>query len=241
MTYQIQNGADPNLLDRIFSSVGYGIIKISYGDWQSPTFIYREEEAIITKLQSSVDFSSSRINYTLSCTSNSLSLAATTCDFPAKKAKPSDIIKDLLYNRHYGLLDIFYGMKNRTQVTTKNLIPGDDNQVELEPQIGSNPISYLNYLVSCMTPNTSDPSATLKDGIYKLSIVDDAFKENSPETTICNLLDSKDKEQNKGARIVFSTYPTILNAIDTEKNKDGNRTFTQAHFIRKISHLISLC
>ena len=47
--------------------------------------------------------------------------------FPAKKAKPSDVIKDLLYNRHYGLLDIFYGMKNKTLVTAKNLIPGDDN------------------------------------------------------------------------------------------------------------------
>lgn len=70
----------------------------------------------------------------------------------------------------------------------------------------------------------------LADRIQLVEQAYDAFKENSPETTICNLLDSKDKEQNKGARIVFSTYPTILNAIDTEKNKDGNRTFTPAHF-----------
>lgn len=32
------------------------------------------------------------------------------------------------------------------------------------------------------------------------------------------------------ARIVFSTYPTMLNAIDTAKSKDGQRLFTPAHF-----------
>lgn len=223
MTYQIQNGADPNLLDRIFSSVGYGIIKISYGDWQSPTFIYREEEAIITKLQSSVDFSSSRINYTLSCTSNSLSLAATTCDFPAKKAKPSDVIKDLLYNRHYGLLDIFYGMKNRTQVTTKNLIPSDDNQVELEPQIGSNPISYLNYLVSCMTPNTSDPSATLKDGIYKLSIVDDAFGNlGGPYFKIQKISTNQSIVASSDTYVIDVGYPSDNQVMDFKITNDNS-------------------
>lgn len=223
MTYQIQNGADPNLLDRIFSSVGYGIIKISYGDWQSPTFIYREEEAIITKLQSSVDFSSSRINYTLSCTSNSLSLAATTCDFPAKKAKPSDVIKDLLYNRHYGLLDIFYGMKNRTQVTTKNLIPGDDNQVKLEPQIGSNPISYLNYLVSCMTPNTSDPSATLKDGIYKLSIVDDAFGDlGGPYFKIQKMSTNQSIVSSSDTYVIDIGYPSDNQVMDFKITNDNS-------------------
>jgi len=70
----------------------------------------------------------------------------------------------------------------------------------------------------------------LADRIQLVEQAYDAFREFSPNTTICNLLDPKDKEQNKGARVVFSTYPTILNAIDTEKNKDGNRTFTPAHF-----------
>lgn len=245
MTYQIQNGADPNLLDRIFSSVGYGIIKISYGDWQSPTFIYREEEAIITKLQSSVDFSSSRINYTLSCTSNSLSLAATTCDFPAKKAKPSDIIKDLLYNRHYGLLDIFYGMKNRTQVTTKNLIPGDDNQVELEPQIGSNPISYLNYLVSCMTPNTSDPSATLKDGIYKLSIVDDAFGDlGGPYFKIQKISTNQSIVASSDTYVIDVGYPSDNQVMDFKITNDNswallydyNRRIDQSNYVYYIDN-----
>ncbi len=70
----------------------------------------------------------------------------------------------------------------------------------------------------------------LADRIQLVEQAYDAFRENCPDVTVCNLLDSKDKAENKGARVVFSTYPTILNAIDSEKNKDGNRTFTPAHF-----------
>jgi len=43
-------GDDPNFIDKILSTVGYGKIKISYGDYASPSFIYKEEEAIITKV-----------------------------------------------------------------------------------------------------------------------------------------------------------------------------------------------
>lgn len=33
LVYQIQQGDDPNLVDKVFSSVGYGAtVKISYGD-----------------------------------------------------------------------------------------------------------------------------------------------------------------------------------------------------------------
>src|SRR5699024_1233982 len=34
----------------------------------------------------------------------------------------------------------------------------------------------------------------------------------------------------RNARIVFSTYPTILNAIDDTKSSDGRQLFTPAHF-----------
>ena len=55
----------------------------------------------------------------------------------------------------------------------------------------------------------------------------DDFKNYLPDMSLCNLLSNKD---DKNARIVFSTYPTILNAIDTAKTKDGQRLFTPAHF-----------
>ena len=45
--------------------------------------------------------------------------------------------------------------------------------------------------------------------------------------SLCNLCSNKD---DRNARIVFSTYPTMLNAIDDVKSKDGLRLFTPAHF-----------
>lgn len=55
----------------------------------------------------------------------------------------------------------------------------------------------------------------------------DAFKSYLPDMSLCNLLNNKD---DKTARIVFSTYPTMLNSIDTAKSDDGRRLFTPAHF-----------
>lgn len=55
----------------------------------------------------------------------------------------------------------------------------------------------------------------------------DDFKNYLPDMSLCNLLSNKD---DKSARIVFSTYPTMLNAIDTAKSPDGQRLFTPAHF-----------
>ena len=55
----------------------------------------------------------------------------------------------------------------------------------------------------------------------------EAFKNYLPSMTLCNLLSNKD---DKSARIVFSTYPTMLNAIDVAKNADGQKLFTPAHF-----------
>lgn len=55
----------------------------------------------------------------------------------------------------------------------------------------------------------------------------DDFKNYLPDMSLCNLLSNKD---DKTARIVFSTYPTMLNAIDTAKSDEGKRLFTPAHF-----------
>lgn len=53
------------------------------------------------------------------------------------------------------------------------------------------------------------------------------FKESLPYMSLCNLLSNKD---DVNARVVFSTYPTMLNAIDSMKTDDGSRLFTPAHF-----------
>jgi len=55
----------------------------------------------------------------------------------------------------------------------------------------------------------------------------DDYRNYLPDMSLCNLLSGKD---DKNARIVFSTYPTMLNAIDTAKSDDGKKLFTPAHF-----------
>lgn len=54
------------------------------------------------------------------------------------------------------------------------------------------------------------------------------FKNLLPNLSLCNLLDSKDNPEQ--ARMIFSTYPTMLNAIDETKTKDGRKLFTPGHF-----------
>lgn len=49
-----------------------------------------------------------------------------------------------------------------------------------------------------------------------------------PSLTLCNLLDNKDNPEE--SRMVFSTYPTMMNAIDEAKRKDGKKLFTVGHF-----------
>lgn len=53
------------------------------------------------------------------------------------------------------------------------------------------------------------------------------FRKYLPNMSLCNLCSNKD---NRLARIVFSTYPTIMNAIDRAKNEDGSVLFTPGHF-----------
>jgi type I restriction enzyme, R subunit len=67
----------------------------------------------------------------------------------------------------------------------------------------------------------------LADRTALVSQAKDDFKNYLPDMSLCNLLVNKD---DKNARIVFSTYPTILNAIDSAKNVDGTPLFTPAHF-----------
>lgn len=48
------------------------------------------------------------------------------------------------------------------------------------------------------------------------------------DLSCCSLLDSKDNPEQ--CRMIFSTYPTMLNAIDDKKNSYGERLFTPGHF-----------
>lgn len=55
-----------------------------------------------------------------------------------------------------------------------------------------------------------------------------AFTEHLPNLSTCSLLDHVNG--NPAARAIFSTYPTMMNAIDEMRTADGARLFTPGHF-----------
>ena len=173
MVYAITENDDPNMLERVFSSISNSrTIYISYGDWTLPQYEYKEEEAILTKVSSSVDFTNSKIEYTLTATSSALSLNAGYEDFEATTMKPSDKIKELISNEQFGLKRIFRGMALMDDAQLNTLIAGDDKPVQLKAQKCS-VIDYINYLVSCMTFIEDKNSSDLKSSRYFWATYDD--------------------------------------------------------------------
>lgn len=169
-SYQVRAGEDPNLLDKIFSTATNDRqIILQYGDWNSPSYIYKEEKCIITNITSNLDMNNSCIKYTLNCTSDAIGLASLSYNFPAREAKPSDVLKEMLNSPKYGLKQVFTGM--RTQEIT-SLIASNDKKVQLLAQNGVTPLAYMNYLVNSMVSynNTTTPIQT--SGYY-LTIHDD--------------------------------------------------------------------
>lgn len=177
MEYGITENDDPNMLEKVFSSVSSSReIQLSYGDWNAPAFIYREETAIITKVSSNVDFNNSKILYTINCVSSALSLTAGSFSFGARTAKPSDVLIELLTNESYGLTTIFTGMRNMTKTAISGLIARDDKKVKLQAKESINLLDYISYLVNCMV-SQNDKGGTLKSSNYYWSVYDDISNE----------------------------------------------------------------
>ncbi len=55
----------------------------------------------------------------------------------------------------------------------------------------------------------------------------ESFSQHLPTLSLCNLLNNKD---DINSRMIFSTYPTMMNAIDEIRNAEGQRMFTNGHF-----------
>ena len=173
MVYAITEFDDPNLLERVFSSISdTRKIKLTYGDWTLPQYVYKEEEALLEKVTSSVNFNESRIEYTLQAVSTALSLTTVLEDFSGKICKPSDEIKRLITSERYGIKQLFPGFSGMNDSELNQLISSDDREVELKPQRCS-VLDYINYLVSCMTFKDDSNTSALKTSRYYWSTYDD--------------------------------------------------------------------
>jgi len=174
IVYPITQNDDPNFFEKVFSSVQQTRkIVFSYGDMALPTFIYKNEEALITTVTSSFNMQSNTISYTVSAVS-SAALAKSGCYTFINNGlkKPSDEIKKLLYNKTYGLQEIFYGMNNKALVEEAGLIASDDKAVKLETKTNISALDYLSYLIRCMLPASSN-NKVLQNQFYIMTVVDD--------------------------------------------------------------------
>ena len=177
ISYPVRPIDDPNFFEKVFSSVSSTRkIVFSYGDASMPSYIYKDEEAIITQVQQSFGFgsggsSSAVINYTVQAVSGA-ALGTTGCFTflaPGKKVKPSKLIHDIFFNRTYGLQSLFTGV-NKSNFY--KLVDADDKEVELTSKINVSPLDYITYLVGCMIP-ASSTQENINKSIYILTIHDD--------------------------------------------------------------------
>lgn len=173
LSYQVAAGQDPNLIDKILSRATKDRrITLQYGDWNSPNNIYKEEQAIITNVTSSLNMSEGSIDYTINCTSDAIGLTSVTHNFPSVEAKGSEVIMNLLNNQRLGITSIFKGMQNMSNVLNSNFIASNDKTIKLLAQTNMTVLDYLNYVVNSMISNDSD-SSDLSNSNYYLSIHDD--------------------------------------------------------------------
>lgn len=175
LEYPITENDDPNLIDKILSTVSKSRkIVFTYGDCTMPTFMYRNEEALITKVTSNMDVASSKITYQIIAVSSAMGAQACVRNFPRySKKKPSDLIKQLLRNKSYGLQELFYGMHDADMVDQLGLIPGDDRDVTIPAKKDINILDYLNFLVECMSSVNDSNSSIKKTVRYVMTLHDD--------------------------------------------------------------------
>jgi hypothetical protein len=171
INYPITQFDDPNFFEKVFSSVSRDRkIIFTYGDAETPAYIYKNEEAIITGIRQQFQLAASRIDYTIEAVSSAaLSTdGSITMLAPGHKVKPSDEIKKL-FSTNKSLQNTFTGM---TTADLETLIRGDDEYVSIESKCNISAIDYINYLAGCMIPKGSTPGE-IKD-IYILTIHDDS-------------------------------------------------------------------
>ena len=180
--YPIRTTDDPNFFEKVFSSISSSRkITFSYGDSSMPSYVYKDEEAIITGVSQQFNLDQSSITYTIKAVSSAIVGKTGAYNFMfSGTLKPSDIIKQVFFNKTYGLQNIFTGMNPSNY---SSLVRGDDKAVPLVPKTNISPLDYINYLVSCMVPGSSSTN-NLNNDLYILTIHDDTVYDKSYNDTL---------------------------------------------------------
>ncbi|MBQ6631707.1 MAG: CHAP domain-containing protein [Romboutsia sp.] len=180
LIHQIRPGSNPNFIDELLSKNGYEKITIKYGDANS-NIMFTDSNALLIGVSVSFDFVNSNASYTIKATSSSISIASHKRTFASITDKPSNVIRNLLYNdSNEDLLTAFPAMRDKNFVEKNNLIPNNDLSVPIEEFKNINAVSYLKSLVSVMKSNTNDIvnstyMMTLEDGYFRINELSNTY------------------------------------------------------------------
>ena len=171
INYPVKTYDDPNFFEKVFSSVSNTRkIVFSYGDSSMPSYIYKDEEALITKITQQFNMESSVIAYRVEAVSASIVGKTGSFTFVNEGLKkPSEEIWRVFNSPEYGLQKLFTGMNRKN---FWSLVEGKDKAVSLGTKTNISPLDYIIYLVSCMVPDSSSLN-NLSNEIYILTIHDD--------------------------------------------------------------------
>ena len=213
LKYTIRAGEDPNYFEKIFGRASKGRkIIFTYGDLSMPNYVYKDEQAIITNVSKSYDFSSASKTFKISATSSTKLLSSGGYLFKGAYEKPSEVIKRLLRTNRGGITDIFYGMRNVDSPEVQQLLIGNDKEVNIELKKNISVLDYITYLVSIMTPLNQPTNSIQKSSLYTLKLVDDyTGVYNGPYFQIVEI--SKDKNADTSYEINVG-YPDANAVLD---------------------------
>lgn len=235
ISYPITQGSDPNFFEKVFSSVSRSRrIVFSYGDCSMPNFLYKNEEAIITKVESKMTAASSVLSYVVYAVSSAALTASGAYNFKSRKnEKPSDVIKEMLkQNDKYGLQDVFTGMRDYDKVISDGLIYGQDRPVNLTYKANMSVFDYLSYLVSCMIPLSQKSASDKVGSMCSLLVVDDTSGVyGGPYFKVVRVDKTKDS---LGAYEIDIGYPS--QNIVTEFTVDNNESYSIFYDYQKELH-----
>lgn len=247
LVYPVTVNDDPNFMDKVLSSVSKTRkIILSYGDMSMPSYIYKNEEAIITKVQKQINIQTSVITFIINAVSSASLNTGGSFTFPGGKIKPSDRIKSIFNNKKYKLQSLFTGM-NSTNLNL--LIEGDDMEVNVVTKTNISAIDYIRYLVSCMTPASGTISQSTKSDLYVLTMHDDAVYEESsvqdleirgPYFRVERVSKTKEHSDAFEIDIGVGNTGTIVTAFSITDNQnysllyDYNKRMDEQNYVRRI-------
>ncbi len=242
--YPITLHDDPNFFEKVFSSVSRTRkIVFTYGDAENPAYVYKNEEAIITKVSQTFNLQGSSINYTVSAVSSAALQADGTITVlgTGKKVRPSEEIKKL-FKSNKSLQNTFTGM---SVSDLDSLIEGGDMPVEIESKRNISAIDYINYLAGCMIPEGSKTG--LSKEIYIMTIYDDsitsadsAMSKKGPYFKVNKVSTVMDRDDAYEIDIGINTS-TIVRSFEIENNENYSLYYDyqeEAHpedYVRRIN------